>query len=348
MSPLDRRRRRRRRRPTMPTVIAGVVAVIALLVLIGGALDVGRASGTYRRDVNRSYVAQGAILARQSNSSGAQLRALMGAMATSGRTSLRRRLDTLALASSQVAASAAALSPPSPTVNGFAASLAARARAVNEVRSAVEGLLGSALSVSRATTQIVGAGTLLVQADRTYADARRQFHTAPGSALLPKSVWVSDPRTWESGPVQTLAQQLTTSPTLAPVSRVVLLPDNVRITPSAVPRVTPGGPSILPPTRTLQVTAVVADEGNIAVADVVASARVTTSQGAADSSSALVSLVSGASETVVFPKLDVVPGDTCTLTVSVAPPATQADRSETSVSFNLHIAPASTGKSRAS
>jgi len=340
LSPLDRRRRRR----SPATVIAGLVAVIALSVLIGGALDVGRASGTYRRDVNRSYVAQGAILARQSNTTGAQLRALMGDMATSGRTALRQRLDTLELASSQVAASAAALSPPSPTVNGFAASLDARARAVNEVRSAVEGLLGSSLSVSRATSRIVGAGALLVQADRAYADARRQFQTAPGSAFLPRSVWVSDSRMWEPGPVQTLAQQLTTSPTLAPVSRVVLLPDNVRITPSAVPRVTPGGPSILPPTRTLQVTAVIADEGNIAVTDVVASARVTTPQGAAGRSSALVSLSPGASETVVFPKLDVLPGDTCTLTVSVAPPATQADRSETSASFNLHIAPASTTK----
>jgi len=328
----------------MPTVIAGVIAGLVVAVLIGGALYVGRASEAYRSDVDRSYVAQGAILAQQSNRTGAELRALMGTMATSGRTSLRRRLDTLALASSQTAASAAALSPPSPTVHGFAASLVARARAVNEVRSAVDGLLGmsgkGALPVPRAAAQIAGAGALLVHADRTYAAARRGFHAGPGSASLPRSVWVVDSGTWESGPVQTLAQDVATSPTLAPLSRVVLLPDNVRITPSAVPRVTPGGPSILPPTRALRVTAVVADEGNIAATDVVVSARVTTPQGAADSSSARASLAPGASVTVTLPKLKVVPGDSYALTVSVAPPADQANRSQTSTSFTLRIAPA--------
>ena len=154
MSPLDRRRRRRR--PILPAVVVALAVAIVLFVLIGGVFEVGPVSGNYRRDVNRSYVAQGAVLVGQSNQTGAQLRSLMGSMPTLQRTALQRQLDGLASSSAQVAASVDTLSPPPPTVDGLAASLAARAKGVAEVRAAVDGFLG-----------LGGGSRPLLPADRT-------------------------------------------------------------------------------------------------------------------------------------------------------------------------------------
>jgi hypothetical protein len=317
-----------------------------LFVLIGGVLEVGRASGPYRTDVNRSYVAQGAILVGQSTQTGAMLRSLMASMTTRTRTSLQQELDTLAAASSHTAAAAAALSPPAPTVGGFPAALAARAKGVAEVRAAVDGLLGlsragqALLTPDRAAALITGAGTLLERSDRTYAAVRRQFRAAPGRATLPRSTWVTDPQGWGSGPVRDLVRALASTATLAPVQRIVLRPDAVRITPAASPPVRPGGSPVVVPTKTLQVSAVVADEGNVGASGVEVSAKVTPQgAGATDSSTAKVSLEPGGSVAVTLPELAVTPGDTYSLTVSVAVPAAQTDRSQTSVTFVVRVAP---------
>lgn len=338
----------------MPAVLIGLVVVIALFVLIGGAIEVGKVSGPYRRDVNRSYVAQGTVLVGQSNQTGAQLRSLMGRMATLRqiplrRTTLQQQLDALASASSQDATSAAALSPPSPTVSGFTASLADRAQAVAEVRAAVDGLLGlgqgdqALLPADRAAAEITSAGALLARADQTYAGVRRRFLAAPGAASLPRSVWVTDPQLWASGSVQALVQDLTSSPTLAAVHRVVLLTDAIRIVPAAPPpvRATAGGVSVVPPTKTLQVAAVVANEGNVRETGVVVSAQVVPQgAGAPDSTSEKVSVAPAGSVAVTFPELKVAPGDTYTLTVSVVRPASQVNLAHTSKAFTIRVAPA--------
>jgi hypothetical protein len=342
MAPLDRRRRR----PILPTVLLALLVAIVLALLVGGILDAGRASAPYRREVNRSYVAQGSELALRSNSTGAQLRALMASMTAVGRDRLSHELGILVATSAEVAQEAAALAPPDPTVDGFAEVMAARARALSEIQGAVDGLLGltrgggATLGTSAAADRITAAGALLGQADRSYAQVRRQFLVAPGNARLPRSRWVGTPSGWAATPVLDLAQALTLTPSLAPRHRVVLVAGTVHIVPEAVPPVHPGGPSVVLPTGSLQVGAVVANEGDVAEKGIRASASVTPQgPGRADLTSLGVSIGPGGSVAVTFPSLVVEPGDTYTLTVSIDPPPGQADRTGTSASYVVRIAP---------
>jgi hypothetical protein len=344
MPPLDRRRRRRRR--IAPWLLVTVAVAVVLAVLIGGVFQVGRASGPYESDINRSYAAQGSVVIGQSNATGAQLRSLMAGMTGLSRSALRSQLDSLASDSTAEATSAAGLSPPPPTVGGFPEALADRAKGVAELRSAVDGVIGSGpsgravLASDQAVAQITAAGALLMRADRTYAAVRRGFLVAPGAAILPRSRWVTDPSTWSAGPVQTLVQELAGSTSLTSVQRVVLEPGTVHIVPAAVPPVKPGGPSVVLPTTSLQVSAVVSNEGNVAVPGVTVKGAVTPQgPGRSDTTSTRVTLAPGDSVAVTLPPLGVTPGTTYTLAVSVNPPTAQSDRSQTSATYSIRIAP---------
>ncbi|HVX20390.1 MAG TPA: hypothetical protein VHB02_03505 [Acidimicrobiales bacterium] len=350
--------RRRRRRPVTAVLVVVVAVAVVLGLLIGGALRVGRASGPYWADVNRSYATQGIGLVRQSNLTGAQLRRLMADMPHLGRPALQEQLDRLVADSSQAATTAASLSPPTPTDGmgpQFAAVLADRAKAVAQVRAAVDGLLGMAplpvvgastttttapqalLPAGRATADIAGAGALLRSADEGYSAVRHQFRSAPGRAVLPPSTWVTDPATWTAASAQALVDQLDSATSLAPRHRVVLLPNGIRLTPPALPPATPppAGTGTVPPSHHLSVTVVVANRGNVDEPRVTVSVQV---QGG-PTRSRTVALAAGRSEAVRLPPIRVVPGHSYPLTVSVTPPAGQVATTQTSRAFTIHVAP---------
>ena len=327
-------------------MLAVLAVAVVLVVVIGGAFEVNGASGPYRRDVNRSYAAQGSILVDQSNRTGAALRALLRAAPGLRRTALVHSLDAVSSSADDTATSAASLAPPEPTVAGLPQVLSDRARAVDQVRSALTGLLGLGpggrvvLTSDQAAARISGAGDLLATADRTYASVRRRFAVAPGNARLPRSRWVTGRRSWTSAPVDATVQAVSASRTLAPVHRVVLQPGTVHITPAAVPPVRPGGPSVVLPTRGLGVSAVVANRGNVGETAVEVSATADPSgPGRASTTDTRVSVRAGRSVAVSLPTLAVAPGVTYTLTVGVTPPPGQVDRSQTVETFSLRIAP---------
>lgn len=330
----------------MPTVLVAVAAAVVLSLLVGGLLDVRRASVPYHRDVNRSYVAQASGVARRSDQTGAELRSLMASMTNLGRGRLQRSLRAVADASAQEAADAGAIAPPDPTVDGFAQVMEARARAVAQVRGAVGGLLGlgrtgrSDLQQAAAAGRITAAGTALQRADAAYARVRKGFLSAPGHARLPRSRWVTDANGWAAGPVQDLMQALTLTAGLAPRHRVVLRPGTLHIEPLTVPQLHPGQPSVVLPTHTVTVSVVVANDGNVAEHGVRVTASVAPQgPGRPDSTSLRVSVVPGGSVAVTFRPLSVAPNDSYTLTVSLQPPPGQTDTSGTSTSTVVHVAP---------
>lgn len=359
MPPFERRRRRRSR---TTIVVVVLVAVVALVLLIGGVARVGRASGPYSTDVNRSYAAEGSTLVDRSNKTGAQLRTLLRRMPGLTRPALQQQLDSLVTASAQVSTNGAALAPPTPSGDlgrDFAGVLADRAEAVAEMRMAVDGLLGMAplpvvgapttsttsapetlLTSDQATTDLTSAGQLLQAADRAYAGVRRQFRAAPGGAVLPRSVWLRGP--WTAGTAATLVDQVSGSSSLLADHRVVLLPHGIRLTPPVVPPTTPPPPAAtVTPTHSLSVTAVVANEGNVDEPATTVSVAV---QGGATHSRS-VDLAAGRSQAVVLPSIPVTPGQTYVLTVSVTPPAAETDRTGTTRTFTIKVAPASTASS---
>ncbi len=300
MPPLDRRRRRR---PLGQALWIALLVGLVLFLLIGGALRVGRASGPYTVDIDRSYALQAGVLAGQSNQQAAQLNRLVNTMPGLARRTLQTQLDELVAQATATATGAEALAPPDPAPGldpGFTTAMADRAGALSDVRRAVYGLLGmtpqpvtgalgspgpaaagtrgataTLLPSDQAAAELTRAGAQLARADQTYAAVRRSFAAAPGHARLPASVWVHDPALWAPGTVETLVNDLTGSPTLATFHRLQLV--TVRVSPAAVPPVgaPPAGPpgaagacqattvSVIPPTARLALDAVVANFGNV-------------------------------------------------------------------------------------
>lgn len=359
--------------PHGATMVAGAVAgAVVVAALVGGALKIGRASGAYWRDIDRSYAAQVGVAAVGSNRLGSELARLLPRMQGETRTRLQLALDTAVRTADAQAAAAATASQPSPYGSvgvEVATAFADRARAVADVRKAVDGLLqmgplpvvgapgtgGAAAGLppvppamppAAAATELATAGNLLERADAGYAAARRVLRVAPGHAALPESRWVVHPRTWQLAGAQAIVTALAGSAHLAPVQRLALLTQAVALTPSPVPPApgAPAGTAVLPPTHRLSVTVVVADEGNVADRHVVvhAAARRDGSSGRTTSShTATVAVAPGGSVALEVPALPVTPGGSYTVTLTLAAPAGEVADAATTFSFSVAVAPPS-------
>src|ERR1700677_2789277 len=107
MSPLITHRRSRRRSRAGRLVVLACVLVVAA-VLVGGVARIAHQSGPFDASVNRSFGAQGTVLADESNATGASLRRLMGAMQNQDRPTLQANLDAVTAQTEDEAARAAA------------------------------------------------------------------------------------------------------------------------------------------------------------------------------------------------------------------------------------------------
>lgn len=375
MSPLGRRRRRSLRTVAPALCVALAVAVVGLL-LVGGVLRIGRSSGSYWRDVDRSYAAQMRAIVAQSDQAGSELTRLLPAMGGKSRPALQAALDTLvrtADLAAKAAESAAAPPPDDRVGTEVAVAFSERAQAVSGLRSVVDRLLAMAplpvvgapgspvasspsrpelLSTSSAASRLTQVGAQIELADRTYAGARQALRKAPGHASLPASVWVRQPGAWAASDAGSLVAELEGSPTLAPVQRVTLLTHTVTVTPPPVPPSAsgPAGTSVVPPTHRLSLGVVVADQGNVADrrvrlrADVQPSgAEAGSASGAGAGSGAIrstaVNLAPGGSVAASLGGFPVVPGRTYTVSLAMAPPSDNTPGAVTTDSFLVAIAP---------
>ena len=249
-------------------VATPLVVVAVLVVLIVGAIgQIGPASGPDRRTVDRSFAVLAAPIALQSNGSGSALNAIISTGASLARTTFFSDLDSMAAAAAQDDDRLAALSPPVPSANAAdlcGTAMTDRRRAASQVREALEGLLGGRRGLAGgdeagAARMLETARTVLESGDASWAACRRALRRAPGSAELPVSTWMSDPGIWNDRALGGLVSAVVSSGTLAPVHRLTLL--TLATDPVSVPGAS--GVSVLPPTRTLQVTVVLADQGNV-------------------------------------------------------------------------------------
>jgi hypothetical protein len=243
------------------------------------------------------------------------------------------------------------LGPGGTTTSDFVSAMRGRAQALGALRTTVDGLLaitpvgfGSvnqpspfpppAVSATGAVQAITGVGQQLIQSDHAYQQVRRTLATIPGGKRLPASIWVPSPVLWGAGAVQTMVNQLTSSPTLAPTVDVVLVA--VSVTPPLLPPVPSvngqqqapplaAGAIPIPPTCTVAVTAVVRNEGTVVVTKLPVRATVQPlSGGAAFLVKKAVTLGPGASLAVALPAMPVQPATAYSLTVTLDPPSGQA------------------------
>jgi hypothetical protein len=282
MSPLLTHRRARRRSRAGRLVLLACVLIVAA-VLIGGISRIGPRSGPFSASVNRSFGAQGAVLADESNATGSFLRRLMGTMQTQDRQTLQAGLDDVTTQAGNQAAQAAALDGGGPTEGRFATVFADRARSAGEVRSAIDGLLGlhplpvagspglasdtatpASLSSTEATDRIAAAGRLLGAADTSYRSVRHTLAKMAGHARLPASRWITTSSTWQIGAVATQVDLVAASATLASTHQLGL--SVVQVAPPAIPSptgVATPGLSVLSPTATVALNVVLTNNGSV-------------------------------------------------------------------------------------
>lgn len=311
----------------------------------------------------------------------AELATFVPSMPGETRTKVEATLDTLVRSADRMATAAAAAATPPPAAGAgqdVAQAFADRARAVQMLRAAADGLLGMAplpvlgapdasppvvsLSSSASSAELVRAGTLLRAADHLYASGRRALLAAPGHAALPRSAWVGGrgSASWTAAFGQDLVGALVASPQLAPSQQVVLVTQAIALTPPPVPPAATAstttstatstsspagggsGTPVVPPTHRLALTAVVADQGNIADDGLTVQAQVQPSSGGPRTRrSTRVDVAPGGSVAVDLTSLPVAPGHSYTVTIALAAPRGEAPGATTSYTFSVAVAPPS-------
>jgi hypothetical protein len=361
MSPLITHRRSRRRSRAGRLVVLACVAAAAA-VLVGGVTRIGHQSGPFDASVNRSFGAQGSVLADESNATGASLRRLMGTMQNQDRQTLQANLDAVTAQTGDQAARAAALATNGGIEGQFVSVFADRARSADEVRSAIDGLLGmrpfavagapqadatraatpTLLSSTQATDRIAAAGRLLNRSDESYQVVRHSLARMAGHARLPSSKWITNPSEWQLGSVATQVDLVAAPTSLAAATHQLVL-SVVQVTPPAIPSptgvVTPSV-SLLSPTKTVVLNVVLSNMGS--VDEPHASVRFTlapTSTGAARTVSRVTSVGATRSVSLSPVSFPVKPGRNYQLTVAIVVPAGQIASASTSLSEVLQIAP---------
>jgi hypothetical protein len=337
--------------------------VVLLFLLVGGLTQVSRQSHSYDVSVNRSLATQGAVVVDESNATAAELRSLMTDMQTQARSALQADLDGLVHQADNEAAQASRATG-SVARGGvgvdFSMVLRDRAQAVDQVRFAVDGLLGmhplpvagaaassaavtstpTLLSSTEATDRLAAAGALLSRSDQLYRTLRQSLGEATGRARLPASTWVTDPQLWEAGSVATQVDEVASSSTLAVTHDLVLR--TVRLTPPALPTVnsSPSGPSILTPTTSLGVSVVLSNLGS--VDEPHASVQFTLAlqpTGATMNQTRTAAIATAGSVTLGSVFFRVKPGTTYLLTVSVVLPPAQPSSAGSPRQKIIEVAP---------
>lgn len=313
-----------------------VVAFVAAAVA-----DIGAASGPYRATVNRGFAALASSVGAQSAATGASLRSLLAGAPGMERPAFFTQLDRLAADSAKESDTLAAAVPPAPSGASGApclAALADRAAAAARVRLLLEGLLGgrsgtSALASSSVLSDLESAGATVVAGDGAWSSCGRALHAQPGHPRLGPSRWVSGTSPWSPGPLAALVSAVSSSPTLA--ARPALAITTLVTSPSFL---VGAQSAVLPAVERLGVHVVVTNTGNVDDPKVVVTASlggVPGKGGTGVSSSATVSIVAGASTSVVLASLPVSPGDSYTLVITAAPPS---GAGATSTSTALQVA----------
>jgi len=338
-----------------------VCVLVVVAVLIGGIARIGSRSGPFRASVNRSFGAQGAVLVDLSNVTGASLRVLMGAMPDEDRRTLQVELDDVTAQATDQAARAAVLAGNGSVEGRFATVFADRAHSADQVRSAIDGLLGlrplpvagapaaaatgvatpTLLSSTEAADRIAAAGRLLAQADRSYQVVRSSLAAMAGHARLPASRWITSPSTWQIGALATQVDLVAASTTLAATPELGL--SVVQITPPAVPSptgvVTPGV-SVLSPTQTVVLSVVLTNDGTVdepRASVTFTLARLPT--GATATARRAASVLAARSVSLAPVTFAVQPGNSYQLTVAITVPAGQTVAAGTTFSEGLQISP---------
>jgi len=242
-----------------------MVLSAAVVVLVVSALSqIGPASGSYRRTVDRGYVALAQPLVAQSNASGAALGTFLHHASSLGRIAFFSDLDTLAGDTARLQRLYDAITPPDPvTARGCASAMEGRAAGVSSLRSSLEGVLGGptglgVIDEAGAQSAMDSAGAALASADASWAACRRALRKAPGSPRMAASVWLRAPGQFDPSAVARLLAAIGGAASLVPLHKLSILAVVTR------PPAVASGPTLaVSATTALATDVVLANQGNV-------------------------------------------------------------------------------------
>lgn len=304
-------------------VLPAALSAVVVGLVVGALVDIGPASGPYRRTIDRGYGALASSVSSESNGTGKALAGFMTEAPKLERLTFFTTLDALSAQAAAQAEELDAAAPPAPDAGagtGCVSALASRASAVAAIRRALQGLLGGTtgtmpIAVDSAVTGLDSAATTLTQADAQWAACRRALRRAPGTAVVGASRWVTDARTWSPFALTELAEAVAASRTL--MARPSLALSAVDLVPAPLPG---SGTAKVPSTSRLSVRVDVSNAGNVDEPGIAVRA-VLSGPGATTQLSAIVGVGAGHSLTIVLGPFAVAAGSAYTLDISAAPPS---------------------------
>jgi hypothetical protein len=318
-----------------------VLTLIIVLLVVDAKPSQSR---PYRQAVVLSYADLLSQLIHRSNQVGSEVRSMVYKGATMNRSSLYLTVNAAYASSEQLDRDLGMLrgTAPSATVQKEADMVFLdRVDCLRELRAAILDVLPQSASVrpnvGGAQHSAAEAFSYVISSDQAFAQLQRMMHALSEKATLPSSTWEPPGTGWNAAYASSFIQSLAGSPSLAPIHEVVLA--SVSITPPAESY--SGTASVLPPTKRLDVSVLVDNEGNLSEQGVTVKASLVPQSGkaTANTSTKRINLAAGQRREVILPPLRTVEGVTYRLNVSVTPVPGQTSPTGTSTSYVIQIAP---------
>ncbi len=324
-------RRRRRLGP-----VTGVVLLAILVALLVGAIRSAKPSAQSVALAGRTYLDLARPLVQASNQDGATVTEIRTRPAQLGRVQLDQELAHLVSDTRQTATSAQQLSVPSALERSaplLVSALKARAGAARLLSDGMNQALGSS-PIDQAVSTLAQAGQEMGASDADYRQFRSSIpRSVGGSRSMPDSRWVQAPAIWSQDQLTSFAKAVRGSSSLAVQHNLVL----VLVSLSPQPIVS-GGTTTVPPTSSLKVTLVVANNGTVAEQQVPVVASIQGPQAPERVSRTNIDIQPGEHVSVPLPPLAVSPGGTYSLTSSVGPVAGETNTQDNSLTSTLKVA----------
>jgi hypothetical protein len=303
--------------------------VITLFVLLINASLQSRSPGPGQQLAAGAWLNRALPIIATSTEEGQQLSAIWTNGLKTPENTLDAQLNQLAGGAAAAYHQMVGLHPPTnlaPAAGLLEACLLVRSKAASAVRDALHPVLnGSAppLNGSSATdptdlTAIQNAGSEMMVADEAY---RLFVQSVPSLGVsLPPSVWVTNPAPYQPTHAAVFLSSLQSAVSASPVHLIKIY----AVSTSPSPESSNGTVEVLPDSRTLAVTVILADVGNQSEKDLTVTAAVSPG-GISSSVRDFVSLVPGQAQTIagmgpLTPPQGVNVTLTVTVTSSTAPP----------------------------
>lgn len=302
-----------------------LVALLAVALIVGGATQIGRASGPYDSTVDSGYASLISVQVRDSTATGAELADFLDLAPSLDRTTFLATLASISGEARRQSTEVSSFEPPSPSSavdSPCRAAFQGRAAATGDVQNALSGLIGGPTGTqpeaeATAIGQLTTDASALMAADSSWASCRQQLHRAPGHPRLPQSKWVTSATAWTSPALTSIARSILASKSLAVHHQLTLT-----VFSTTPPSLTASGTEIVPPTSSITVHLVITDSGDVNEPAVQVQASLVPTSGSPKPAplTAIVSVGAGRSVTVVLGPFPVQPGAAYALDVVAQTP----------------------------